>query len=128
MHKITVGRVPIAIARMFVDQDYRPILKQVKKLRLLNIEDVETLRPELLDELYTRVDGNPYQELIEIRDKGERVFLKMRENEAILKDLLLVVNDGSELNIIEIKGKITEHEIERLIQKLNDDQFALAIN
>jgi len=115
VNKITIGRLPIGIVRLFVDKEYKPILKQVKKLRVLNIDNVAELDTDIMDALYAKVDKNNYQELIEIRDNGQRIFLKVKEDNDTLNELLAVVNDGDQLSIIEVKGKIKYTELEKLI-------------
>ena len=117
VNKFTVGRIPIGIARWFVDKEYKPVLKQVKKLRILSVENVENIDPRLMTKLYDKVDKKNYQELVEIRNKGERIFLRAKENEDTLKELIVLVNDGSELTMIELKGKIDYNQLEKLIHK-----------
>ena len=76
---------------------------------------VEKLREETRE----LVPANGYEEVISIRDEGEKVSILFKELKENLSEFVLITDRPNEFNIISIVGKITLQDIQNMV---NDDK------
>lgn len=63
--------------------------------------------------------ANGYEEVISIRDEGEKVSILFKELKENLSEFVLITDRPNEFNIISIVGKITLQDIQNMV---NDDK------
>ena len=90
----------------------------LENIQIFNCE-VKPAIEKLREETRELVPANGYEEVISIRDEGEKVsilFKKLKEN---LSEFVLITDRPNEFNIISIVGKITLQDIQNMV---NDDK------
>ena len=81
----------------------------------VRLDSIEKLREETRE----LVPANGYEEVISIRDEGEKVSILFKELKENLSEFVLITDRPNEFNIISIVGKITLQDIQNMV---NDDK------
>ena len=79
---------------------------------------IEKLREETRD----LVPANDYEEVIAIRDEGEKVTIYFKELKENLSEFVLITDRSNEFNIISIVGKITLQDIQNMVAEDKKEQ------
>ena len=74
---------------------------------------------KLREETRELVPAHGYEEVISIRDEGEKVSILFKELKENLSEFVLITDRPNEFNIISIVGKITLQDIQNMV---NDDK------
>ena len=88
----------------------------LENIQIFNCE-VKPAIEKLREETRELVPANGYEEVISIRDEGEKVsilFKKLKEN---LSEFVLITDRPNEFNIISIVGKITLQDIQNMMDE-----------
>ena len=81
--------------------------------------EVKPAIEKLREETRELVPANGYEEIITIRDEGEKVSILFKELKENLSEFVLITDRSNEFNIISIVGKITLQDIQNM---MNDDK------
>ena len=81
--------------------------------------EVKPAIEKLREETRELVPANGYEEIITIRDEGEKVSILFKELKENLSEFVLITDRSNEFNIISIVGKITLQDIQNMV---NDDK------
>ena len=87
-------------------------------IQIFNCE-VKPAIEKLREETRELVPANGYEEVISIRDEGEKVSILFKELKENLSEFVLITDRPNEFNIISIVGKITLQDIQNMV---NDDK------
>jgi hypothetical protein len=119
---VSVGKFLLTLPLVFgnLSHDEREFISCIKQVNILtssNALDSE-FSTTVLNDLNKIIYQENYENLVEVRDKGEKVkfFGHFLENKN--SDLLVVVNDNKEMNIIWINGKMSRMMIEKFHDQL----------
>lgn len=76
----------------------------------------------LFNEAMAAFNSNSYNELLSLKGKGENVKLLVKsQNDAVIDDLILIVNDGDEFALISITGQIDISNLSKLGKSIHID-------
>ena len=81
--------------------------------------EVKPAVEKLREETRELVPANGYEEIITIRDEGEKVSILFKELKENLSEFVLITDRSNEFNIISIVGRITLQDIQNMV---NDDK------
>ena len=90
----------------------------LENIQIFNCE-VKLAIEKLREETRELVPANGYEEVISIRDEGEKVSILFKELKENLSEFVLITDRPNEFNIISIVGKITLQDIQNMV---NDDK------
>ena len=90
----------------------------LENIQIFNCE-VKPAIEKLRKETRELVPANGYEEVISIRDEGEKVSILFKELKENLSEFVLITDRPNEFNIISIVGKITLQDIQNMV---NDDK------
>ena len=90
----------------------------LENIQIFNCE-VKPAIDKLREETRELVPANGYEEVISIRDEGEKVSILFKELKENLSEFVLITDRPNEFNIISIVGKITLQDIQNMV---NDDK------
>jgi hypothetical protein len=90
----------------------------LENIQIFNCE-VKPAIEKLREETRELVPANGYEEVISIRDEGEKVSILFKELKENLSEFVLITDRPNEFNIISIVGKITLQDIQNMV---NDDK------
>lgn len=77
---------------------------------------------KLREEIRELVPANGYEEVISIRDEGEKVTILFKELKENLSEFVLVTDRPNEFNIISIVGKISLQDIQNMVDENKQEQ------
>ena len=90
----------------------------LENIQIFNCE-VKPAIEKLREETRELVPANGYEEVISIRDEGEKISILFKELKENLSEFVLITDRPNEFNIISIVGKITLQDIQNMV---NDDK------
>jgi hypothetical protein len=120
---ITLPGFLVRFGLNFVDDDdldgidVKRIARKISEIRVVTIEkDWGGDKPDF-QKFLNEVRAEKFEELITVRDKGERVNVLIREKGNFIRDFLVVVdeNDG-EMVLVAVNGKFTMDDINGVVQ------------
>lgn len=79
--------------------------------------EVKPAIEKLREETRELVPANGYEEIITIRDEGEKVSILFKELKENLSEFVLITDRSNEFNIISIVGKITLQDIQNMMDE-----------
>ena len=88
----------------------------LEKIQIFNCE-VKPAIEKLREETRELVPANGYEEVISIRDEGEKVSILFKELKENLSEFVLITDRPNEFNIISIVGKITLQDIQNMMDE-----------
>ena len=74
------------------------------------------------EEVSELIPSTGYEEVISIRDEGEKVSILFRELKENLSEFVLITDRANEFNIISIVGKITLQDIQNMVNEEPKEQ------
>lgn len=92
--------------------------KKFKTMRLLVMEDQNTITAEDYNNLIAGVKKNNYEELISVKQKGTQIHIMGRGNSKKFKNLLILVSEEDSFVMMNMKTKIKPKDLNRLINDL----------
>ena len=130
---VSVGKLLFNLALLSNDikGEERELLATLRKVKILTTN--ENAQPEftskVMRDLHKVIGKDDFENLVQVREKGEKVNIYTRMNGDYFTDLLIEVQDAGELNLIWINGKLTRNLIEKLQNDNNKSTFSnLPIN
>jgi hypothetical protein len=105
---INMGSFLIRMVGTFSDdEDAKKILKKVSHLRMLMMEDDNLVSPEAYTSLIRGIRSDDFEELIQIRDKGQRIDFFLREDEEdTITDILMILRGDDEFLLLSLEGAL----------------------
>lgn len=100
------------------DTDERQALKLASKInsvKVLDLDDCSQNVKARFTEETENLEDKGYESLIRINDDGENVRIFLRRNKDSITELLILDSSDDDLSMVQLKGKIKESEIGRLI-------------
>ena len=88
----------------------------LENIQIFNCE-VKPAIEKLREETRELVPANGYEEVISIRDEGEKVSILFKELKENLSEFVLITDRPDEFNIISIVGKITLQDIQNMMDE-----------
>lgn len=114
VRKIGVGRIPIVVAKWFVDDEFKPLAKHCRKLRLLNMNSNDIAKSSDWKALNSEMDKAGYEELMMVRN-GSEISIRTKGDSEKVNYLTAIIKEGEEQTLIEVKTKLTYAELDQLI-------------
>jgi hypothetical protein len=96
--------------------DIRKISRKIDELRIVTFEKAAEIQHADYQQLMADVKAENFEELMNVREKGERVNIMIRERKGFIEDILIIVNDkNGEFTLVNIAGKFTMEDINKMI-------------
>lgn len=129
---VSVGRFLFSMALITgsLSDDEKEIIGNLRQIRILSSKN--QLQPEFSGKMMKDLDrvirkGN-FENLVEVRNKGEKVDILVRKKHDTYTDLLISVRENDEVNVIWINGKLTQKIIEKIKIDNNNKMTGLPVN
>lgn len=98
-----------------------PVVKGVKSVEVFELSDSDAKLKEDFFSLFNSAKNEKgYETFIFVKDKEDGIRILMKKEKDIIKDLILLCKDEKEPVIIRLTGKISEKDIDQLVNKYND--------
>jgi hypothetical protein len=98
---------------------FLPIVKDLKKVRILIDKKQKVLDPKVLNEFYKNAESDNLQPYAKFTSKGDRVALYAIEEGEYIKDIFVMALGNSERVFVHIKSKIPINVFSSKINQLN---------
>ena len=108
--KTMLGMIPNVKAG---NHDISKIASKLDQLRILTCEKA-TLIPRILDDAKKTYKSEGYEAIMRMNDEGEKMTIYQRSLKGGKNEFVLLQEDGSNLNIINVKGAITLKDIQMI--------------
>ncbi|MCB0643719.1 MAG: DUF4252 domain-containing protein [Phaeodactylibacter sp.] len=122
-----VMKLGAAIGKKHVDGDVErqalKMVKKVKKLRLLVMEDYNLVTPQALNGLVDGVSSEKFEEALTVRTGDTRVHFFMRDKKDKIKNLLILVSEADTFVLFSAKTKLKYEDISELINMALDGEL-----
>ncbi|MBR4996265.1 MAG: DUF4252 domain-containing protein [Bacteroidaceae bacterium] len=82
----------------------------------------KTVIEKMREDVSGLIPSTGYEEVISIRDEGEKVSILFRELKTNLSEFVLITDRSNEFNIISIVGKITLQDIQGMVNEESKEQ------
>ena len=118
--RISVGSVGMFFAKMVGALNHVPGLKGINSVEVLTVSDECSgkRREEIKKQIAELSDDAEYVTLMSVKDGNEKVRMMVRQDNDIVKELLIaVVSTDEDSAVIRIKGKMNLTEIQEMIEK-----------
>ena len=97
------------------DLNLSSVSDKINDMQILTCEDKDTAARLRKDIAYIN-PGNGYEELIRVREEGERVTIYVKERKKN-NEYILLVDEPDELVLILINGQLTLEELQRMVNE-----------
>jgi len=119
VNKIGFGTIPLSVGRLFVEKEFRPALRRIKKVRILHIENSTLIPGRKVDKLLNNIKQKQFDPLLIIKDGATKFELLFKDTGKKKKELVLLAKEDHEINVIEIKVKLNAKQIKNLFENEN---------
>lgn len=96
------------------DRDARKIIRKVSHLRLLMMEDANLVSPEAYTSLIRGIKSDRFEELIMIREEGQRIEFFLREDGDTITDVLMLLHGKDEFLLLSLEGALKFSDLKNL--------------
>jgi hypothetical protein len=96
----------------------RKLLRTVKQMRLLAIEEGANIAPASTKAMVAQAEGAGFEPLITIRDGSTRVSIHAKERKGKIRGLFIVVHEQDSFFLIYLKTRTKMKDLDRLLIRL----------
>lgn len=101
-------------ARFADDETAQVVARKISRLHVMVIGQGDRVSPEQYAKLLQGVRGEAFDDLMEVRDKGKRVQLLLREGKEAITDVLVLIRSDQEFILLSIEGKLKFDDLHQL--------------
>ena len=114
---VTISPFLMTIGRLFMDNDTPDIVKSIRSMKVLDLEDCSNKVKTRFNEKVNSLQLEGYETMIQTIENGEKVRILTRmENDAI-RELLIVCIGDDDCSLIQLNGKIKKEDIAELVNE-----------
>jgi hypothetical protein len=105
----------LKMAAKFVDDDEgKQILASISRLQVLAMDGKNHVTKKDLNALKAKVKKDKFEELMTIKTKGTSVDFFIKEENGVIKNILLLVSGKEEFVMLNLRGKLKFDDIQKL--------------
>lgn len=130
-----IGGLLLDLAVGFTDDDEaKGILKKLKRIRLLTIENDNPVSKEDYKQLIRHMDAEKYAPLIKVKNGNENVNIYVQEKHDFISEIIVLINSDDDFLLLQLDGKFKFEDLNDLdldikggehLDKLPDDREKL---
>ena len=105
----------LKVAAKFVDEDEgKDIIASINRLQVMVMDGTNHVTKDALKNFKSKVVKDDFEELMVIRDGSTTVDFYIKEENGVIKNILLLVNDDEEFVMLNLKGKLKFEDLQKL--------------
>ncbi|MCH6232727.1 DUF4252 domain-containing protein [Cognataquiflexum rubidum] len=102
------------------DQEAEDLGELISKVRGIRILSADTPNGKnLYQEAMATLNKNKYEDLMDVADKGSNVKFMVREENGLVKELLMISGSGESFTLLSMLGNFTYQDLNILADKTN---------
>ena len=112
-------------ASLFADDDVsKDLMRKISKLRVLIMDEGSLVSKQDIGRLLKNVRGQQFEDLMEIRDDGNKINFLIRENNNQITNVLMLLKGDDDFILISLEGLLKFEDLNRLeINVTGGDHF-----
>ena len=119
-------RLGSSIAKNHVDEPQEKaalkLAKKIRKIKLLVMEDQNTVKPKDIQRLVDEVKAKDhFEELIYVRDGDTRVNMLIRNSSDMIENMLILVSEEDEFVMVSMKTRLRFDDLNEFLKSLEDE-------
>ncbi|MFC2710415.1 DUF4252 domain-containing protein [Hoylesella oralis] len=123
---VHIPRIMLNMARKFMkndeDKDAIRIIKHIDSVRVLDLEECSAdVKAEFYNET-KNFNAKGYDELISTIEDGDKTLILTKGKGDTITELLILETGKDDCELVQIKGKITQAEIDQIIKEHQKDK------
>ncbi|GHT76037.1 hypothetical protein AGMMS50262_13160 [Bacteroidia bacterium] len=122
----SVGSVGMLLVKLAGGIDKIPELKGIKSVEILTVNDEcpQHRKEKIKNQIAGLKDDSEYANLMSVKDKDDKVRMFVRQENDVVKELLLAVvsSDDDDSTVIRIKGKMKLSDVKSMIEKTENSK------
>jgi hypothetical protein len=93
------------------------LISKVKGIQILSSEEVDG--KSLYSQVMSTLTKNKYEDLMDVQDKGSSLKFMVREENGLIKELLMISGSGNDFTLLSMLGSFTYQDLNLLAEKTN---------
>ena len=114
---ISIPPFMMSLGKLFMSDEGLSIVKGIRSLRILDLEDCPTTVKERFAEQVNKLHLEGYEPMIQVNEDGEKVRIFALPYKDSIKELLLVCSGKDDCILMQMKGKIKKEDIAHLVNE-----------
>ncbi len=116
---VHVPRLLLSFAKKFAskgnDEEAKMIMSHIHSVRVLDLEDCDkNVKDDFIRETHN-LNTNGYEPMVRVNEDGEKVMILTKSKDDVISEMLVLVSSQDDCTLVQIKGKINQDEINRLV-------------
>ena len=121
-----VFRLGSTIAQKHVDEKEEKeaikLAKKIKKLRLLVMEDANSVSKDDINKMLSRVRSKEgFEDMLMVSSEGTKINMLVRSKGETIKNLLILVSEKDQFVMVSLKSKLKISDLNKLLSSLQDE-------
>jgi len=121
-----VFRLGSTIAQKHVDgegeKEAIKMAKKIKKLRLLVMENTNSVSKDDVNRMLSRAKGKEgFEDLLMVSSEGTKINMLARSKGDMIKNLLILVSEEDQFVMVSLKSKLKISDLNKLLRSLQDE-------
>ena len=104
------------LSRAFVSGDEAKIVRKVKSVRVLDMDDCSMTVKSRFKERVDALGNGGLEEIVRVNDDGEHVRILAKVEKDEIRKMLVVCTSGDDCTLVEINGKFSMDDISGVIE------------
>ncbi|MCE3258643.1 MAG: hypothetical protein K0S12_284 [Bacteroidetes bacterium] len=119
-HVVSVT-VPVSVVKMvFIGNDVvKEVLNHVDEIKFITYEGQKDSVAHFMAELNTCLPQTLYMDVIEFKDAGDGMDVKVREEGTKVKEGLLISSDAGSFFVVDLKGELDLEKVKKLAENID---------
>ena len=117
---VYIPKTMIKMGRL-IDKDTKAYTKNIDTIKVLDLEDTSADVKRRFQADARKLQTNGYDELIQATEDGAKVLILTKGKKDAITELIIVVTGMDDCALIQLKGKIRQRDIEKIVRDQLDD-------
>lgn len=115
---VRISPFMMSIGRLFASNgEDGKVMRKIKSLKVLDLEECPNEVKERFGKQAGKATIENYEELMRINDQGDKVRVLTKMQKETIRELLLVCTGNGNCTLIQINGKFTKDDIDKLVNE-----------
>ena len=106
------------IAKNENDPTARPVMRSIRSMRALNLEDCSQKVKEQFLESAKRLSTKGYEQIVSSNVDGERTLVLVKLKKNAIRELLVLNADDEDCQLVQLKGKMKHVDLDDIIKNV----------
>jgi hypothetical protein len=102
------------------DKEFDDLIKDIEKMKFLMVDKSKGFSNEDYTKLIEGYKSEDYENMMTARSNGKNFDVYLREDNDKVKGTIILVNDSTQLYVLDIVGRIQPNQVTKFFSKLDD--------